>query len=168
MAYLPLLIAEAALLVAAAWGDIATRIIPNRICFALGIVGVASRAFAGPEQLLMSLAVGLVVFVGLFVLYCARAFGGGDVKLLTAISLGLPAVGVLRLFLVTGLAGGVIALVHLVLRLLPRPKASPAGTPVLRRVYAAERWRNLRKAPLPYGVAIACGGIVAALSNLGS
>ena len=28
-----------------------------------------------------------------------------------------------------------------------------------RRVYAIERWRHLRHAPLPYGVAIACGGI---------
>ena len=67
--------------------------------------------------------------------------------------------GVTQLLTITALAGGVLALVHLMMRLLPYPKLAPAGSSLVRRVYAIERWRNLRHAPLPYGVAIACGGI---------
>jgi prepilin peptidase CpaA len=67
--------------------------------------------------------------------------------------------GVIQLLTITALAGGVLALGHLMLRLLPHPRLAPAGSSLVRRVYAIERWRNLRHAPLPYGVAIACGGI---------
>jgi len=85
--------------------------------------------------------------------------GGGDVKLLVALAVGLPLTGVIQLLTITALAGGVLALVHLMMRHLPYPKLAPAGSSLARRVYAIERWRHLRHAPLPYGVAIACGGI---------
>src|SRR6266853_403042 len=65
----------------------------------------------------------------------------------------------IQLLTVTALAGGVLALAHLMMRLLPSPRLAPAGSSFVRRVYAIERWRHLRHAPLPYGVAIACGGI---------
>jgi prepilin peptidase CpaA len=85
--------------------------------------------------------------------------GGGDVKLLVALAIGLPLPGLIQLLAITTLAGGVLALVHLIMRHLPHPRLAPAGSSVVRRVYAIERWRHLRHAPLPYGVAIACGGI---------
>jgi prepilin peptidase CpaA len=72
---------------------------------------------------------------------------------------------VIELLTVTALAGGVLALVHVMMRLLPYPKLAPAGSSLVRRVYAIERWRHLRRAPLPYGVAIACGGIWTVLSQ---
>ena len=52
--------------------------------------------------------------------------------------------------------------------LLPRPAGARAGASTLRRVWAAERWRILRRAPLPYGLAIACGGIWTVLTHTGS
>ena len=73
--------------------------------------------------------------------------------------------GVIQLLTITALAGGVLALAHLTMRLLPHPKRPPAGSSLVRRVYAVERWRNLRRAPLPYGVAIACGGVWTLLSQ---
>ena len=86
--------------------------------------------------------------------------GGGDVKLLGALALGLSVTQLIQLVMITGLAGGLLALAHLMLRRLPRPRRSPSGSSFVRRVYAVERWRNIRHAPLPYGVAIACGGIL--------
>jgi prepilin peptidase CpaA len=91
--------------------------------------------------------------------YTRGWIGGGDVKLLVALATGLPLTGVVQLLTITALAGGVLALVHLTMRLLPYPRLAPAGSSFVRRVYAVERWRHLRRAPLPYGVAIACGGI---------
>ena len=146
------------LLVYVATTDIATRTIPNEICLALAALGVAGQ-LTSPMQIVHSLIAAAILFVLLFVLYSRRMMGGGDVKLLVALAIGLPLVGVVQLLMVTVLAGGVLALVHLAMRILPAPALAPAGSSLVRRVYAVERWRHLRHAPLPYGVAIAFGGI---------
>src|SRR5205807_1504221 len=106
-----------------------------------------------------SLIAAAILLLVLIIIYQRGWIGGGDVKLLVALAIGLPLRGVFQLLTMTALAGGILALVHLGMRVLPYPKLAPAGSSFLRRVYAIERWRNLREAPLPYGVAIACGGI---------
>jgi Flp pilus assembly protein protease CpaA len=138
--------------------DIATRLIRNEICLALALLGVAAQ-LASPMQIAQSLIAATILFLLLLVIYQRGWIGGGDVKLLVALAIGLPLIGVIQLLTITALAGGVLALVHLMMRLLPYPKLAPAGSSLARRVYAIERWRHLRRAPLPYGVAIACGGI---------
>ncbi len=144
--------------------DIATRLIPNEICLTLALLGIIGQ-FAGPTHILESLVVATVLFLLLLVVYQRGAIGGGDVKLLVALAIGLPLTGVIHLLTVTALAGGVLAAAHLTMRFLPCPRPVPAGSSLLRRVYAVERWRNLRHAPLPYGAAIACGGIWTVLSH---
>jgi len=149
---------EILLLLYVAMIDIATRLIRNEICLVLALLGIASQ-FARPMHVAESLVVATILLLLLLVIYARGWIGGGDVKLLVALAIGLPLIGVIQLLSITALAGGVLALVHLMMRLLPYPKLAPAGSSLLRRVYAVERWRNLRHAPLPYGVAIACGGI---------
>ncbi|MDI3559132.1 prepilin peptidase [Bradyrhizobium sp. Arg816] len=138
--------------------DVATRLIRNDICLALALLGIAGQ-FANPMQILESLIATTILFLLLFMIYQRGLIGGGDVKLLVALAIGLPLTGVIQLLTITALAGGVLALVHVMMRLLPHPRLAPAGSSLVRRVYAIERWRHLRHAPLPYGVAIACGGI---------
>lgn len=138
--------------------DIATRLIRNEVCLALALLGIAGQ-FASPIQISESLIAVTILFLLLLVIYQRRLIGGGDVKLLVALAIGLPLAGVIQLLTITALAGGVLALVHLMMRVLPYPRLAPAGSSFVRRVYAIERWRHLRHAPLPYGVAIACGGI---------
>ena len=149
---------EILLLLYVAMIDIATRLIRNEICLVLALLGIASQ-FARPMHVAESLVVATILLLLLLVIYARGWIGGGDVKLLVALAIGLPLMGVVQLLTVTTLAGGVLAVVHLIMRLLPYPKLAPAGSSLVRRVYAVERWRNLRHAPLPYGVAIACGGI---------
>jgi prepilin peptidase CpaA len=149
---------EILLLVYVAVIDIATRLIRNEICLALALLGIVSQ-FANPTQAAQSLVAATILLLLLLVIYQWGRIGGGDVKLLVALAIGLPPTGVIQLLTITALAGGVLALVHLMMRLLPYPRLAPAGSSLVRRVYAIERWRHLRHAPLPYGVAIACGGI---------
>lgn len=144
--------------------DIATRLIRNEICLALAFLGIVGQ-LANPMQVGQSLTVAAILFLVLFVIYQRGMIGGGDVKLLVAVAIGLPWTGVIELLTVTALAGGVLAAAHLMMRRLPHPKLAPAGSSLMRRVYAVERWRHLRHAPLPYGVAIACGGIWTILSK---
>jgi prepilin peptidase CpaA len=155
---------EIVLLVYAATRDIATRLIPNEICLALALLGVISH-IASPIQLAESLVAAALLFLLLLFAYSRAWMGGGDVKLLTAVAIGFPLVGIIQLLTVTALAGGVLAAAHVMMRSLPHPKLVPAGSSLARRIYAVERWRHLRQAPLPYGVAIACGGIWAIFSR---
>ena len=155
---------EILLLLYVATIDVATRLIRNEICLALALLGIADQ-LANPMQIVQSLIAATILLLLLLVIYQRGWIGGGDVKLLVALAIGLPLVGVIQLLTITALAGGVLALVHLMMRLLPYPRLAPAGASLVRRVYAIERWRHLRHAPLPYGVAIACGGIWTVLSK---
>jgi Flp pilus assembly protein protease CpaA len=152
------------LLLHVAAADIAARLIPNEACLALACLGIVDL-LDNPSQIAQSLIVAATLFILLLFLYARRWMGGGDVKLLVALAIGLPLTGVVQLLAVTALTGGVLALVHLMMRELPNPRLAPAGSSFARRVYAVERWRQLRHAPLPYGVAIACGGIWSILSK---
>ncbi|MBH5369051.1 A24 family peptidase [Bradyrhizobium glycinis] len=157
-------ILEVLLLLHVAAVDIATRTIRNEICLALALLGIVSQ-LASPMQLLESLVAAAILFLVLLAFYMRGWMGGGDVKLLAALAVGLPLSGIIQLLTVTALAGGVLALLHVTMRNLPSPRLAPAGASFARRVYAIERWRHLRHAPLPYGVAIACGGIWAIFSR---
>ncbi len=157
-------ILEILLLLYVATIDVATRLIRNEICLVLALLGIAGQ-LTSPVQLAESLIAATILLLLLLVIYQRGWIGGGDVKLLIALAIGLSPTGVIQLLTITALAGGVLALLHLMMRLLPYPKLAPVGSSLARRVYAIERWRHVRHAPLPYGVAIACGGIWAILSK---
>ena len=153
------------LLLYVAMTDIAARLISNTACLMLAVLALTRLPFSNAPQLLTFIGGASLLFLLLLILYSRRYLGGGDVKLLAALSIGLPLLQLTQLLTVTALAGGVLALLHLMMRFLPYPSRPPVGSSLLRRVYAVERWRNLRHAPLPYGVAIACGGIWTVLSH---
>jgi prepilin peptidase CpaA len=82
----------------------------------------------------------LVLLVG-FILFARSLFGGGDVKLMAAMALWTGFVALPRFVLITTLAGGILALAFLILRYARRS----TGEGLDRR--------------LPYGIAIAAGGL---------
>lgn len=157
---------EIAALVYVSITDIAARIIPNTVCLMIAVLAISNQMLvSSPLQFLASLLISLGMFLALLLVHSRGWMGGGDVKLLTVVSMGLPAMAVIGFLTSTVMAGGVLAIFHLILRYLPYPARPPAGSSIARRIYAIERWRNLRRAPLPYGVAIACGGIFTLISH---
>lgn len=155
-----------ALLIVAAWRDIATRLIPDSISIAIAVLAVLWRASLGGHALLVSVAAAILVFALLLVL-CMKGFlGGADVKLAAAVALALPPAMVPNFVLATTLLGGVLGLAY-----AAKPHLGPhgpAGTNLLRRVFVAEARRLRRGGPLPYCVAIAGGGILTLISGSGS
>jgi len=149
----------AALLAVAALHDIALRIIPNAIPLALLCVGLLLRAHDG--GILLGGAFALVVFAGSFLCWRRGWMGGGDVKLLGATALVVPPFEVGSFLVLTAQCGGLLALLYLLLsRTVRLPPPGRLGTcHLFARVLRAERWRICRGAPLPYGFAIAAGGI---------
>jgi len=147
------------LLLCVIMSDVATRLISNKICLTIAVVGFGSHLLVDPRLLPGSIAIAVSLFLLFLLLHNRGWIGGGDVKLLVALTIGLPIIELGSFFMLAGLIGGILAVVHLMMRRLPYPAIPPAGSSIVRRVYAIERWRNLRQAPLPYGVAIACSGI---------
>ena len=165
---LQLFIAAAAtvLLLVAAWQDVVTRTIPDVVCIALAILGIAGRVPDGGAAVALSVGVGVAVFLLLSIPAAFGAMGGGDVKLIAALAIGLPPLGVWQLIATIAYAGGGLAVLYWAARRLPLPRLR-AGGDALHRVLAVERWRACRAAPLPYGVAIAIGGALTLLAPLG-
>lgn len=155
-------IAAAFLLAVAAMHDVALRIIPNAIPAALLGVGLLLRLING--GIVSGVALAAAVFVA--AVFCWRRgwMGGGDVKLLAATVLVVPPFEVGSFLVLTAQVGGVLALFYLVLsrtvRLPPSGRRTVRARNVLLRILRAERWRICRGAPVPYGFAIAAGGII--------
>lgn len=158
----PLLIVASVLLLLAAAADVAVRRVPNSVSVALALIGLGLRFASG--SLLGGLAAAAAVFVCAAACWRGGWLGGGDVKLLGAAALLLPPRLAPSLVLAVAMAGGVLALLYL---LLPRflgpaaPAARAAPGPRaggrIRRILSVERRRIGRHGPLPYAAAIAAG-----------
>ncbi len=144
----------APLAVAAAW-DVATFRIPNFLnLIFLALFPVAALLAPQPLDWPWHLAAGgLVLAVG-FVMFALNLFGGGDVKMLAVAALWMGWDNLLGYVLWVGLIGGVLAVLLLVLR-------SDAAGMVLSHLGRMPKVLQ-KKAPVPYGIAIALGGLAMA------
>lgn len=147
------LAAFAGLLIYAACSDMARLIIPNWVSVALVAV-FPIAAFAGGAALLdvgMHILFGLGVLAIGFVLFQFNVLGGGDAKLLAAVSVWTGMAAAIPFIVWTTVAGGVLALALLTARQL-----MPVGS------YPALVDHLLKKQNgIPYGVAIMIGALLA-------
>jgi prepilin peptidase CpaA len=153
------LIALAVLLLLAAWQDWRTMQIADGI--SLGIIAVfvawAATGFAAGTFPLLDLALALACAAGMFGLgtlaFAAGAMGGGDVKLAAAASLFAGPSLILDFVTVTAVIGGLLGVAILAGAPIG-PVASTGGGTVRARL----------RGNLPYGPAIAVGGLWVALA----
>lgn len=165
-------LATLALLSFAAWRDISTRTIPDTVSIALALLGLSLRLTQGVPAVALSVVVATSLFFLLLACHARGLIGGADVKLLTALTLGLSPIESYQLITATALAGGILAILYLALsrtlagmRRPPRPACNRRY--LLPRIAAIELWRIRRRCALPYGVAIAVGGMLVAISSQG-
>jgi prepilin peptidase CpaA len=140
-----LTLAAVGLFAAAAVTDTRSRRIPNPLPAGLALLGLARivlglAAGTGLAAAGLDLAAAAAVFTATAVAFRFRLLGGGDAKLLAAGALWLGAAALGPFLLATALAGGALAIAFLLTGLVRRD-AVAAG--------------------LPYGIAIAAGGILA-------
>lgn len=136
-----LLIALAIALVVAAFTDMRRRQIDNWLNAGIAI-GAPAFWWASGMALWPDVAIQFGVALAAFALFAGmfalRMMGGGDVKLLTALALWVSPQHFLQLLLVMALAGGALTIVMV-------------GWHTIRR--------QKQKLAIPYGVAIAFGGL---------
>lgn len=125
------------LLLIAAATDLRARVIANWLNLAVALLAPAYWWAIGLDpwpEMALQLALGAVVFAGFATLFALGWMGGGDVKLLGALALWLPAMLTLKMLVLMSLIGGVLTLAYVGLHRLRKIKESPE---------------------IPYGVAIA-------------
>lgn len=156
-----LLLVLLALAVAAALTDLRSYRIPNQISLAIA-AGFPIFALAGGADWRGGLLAGGIVFlIGVF-LYSRNWMGGGDVKLLAAVSLWAGTDLVLPMFLIVTVTGGIMSLAEWVRtggfnRFLARH--IPVMDDALVMAVTRER------AVVPYAAAILAGVLYVALSR---
>jgi prepilin peptidase CpaA len=135
------------LFVAAAVFDARERRIPNALCLGLALagllrLGIAVAAGVSPWLPAADLAAALAIFLLGAVAFGFGLLGGGDVKLLAAGTLWVGTPGLSAFLVATVLSGGLLALLFLGWRLVRTD-------------------RHALDTMLPYGIAIASGGLLA-------
>lgn len=149
------------MLALAAASDVASRRIPNGLPIVIAVSFLVAGV-AAPDRvdLVGGLWVAACVFAVGFLGFALGKIGGGDVKLLAAMALWAGPAAAMDYLLLTGLAGGALALIYLL------PECVHALTwfrgtlerrvPALQSIALAS---DVRTQGLPYGVAIAAGGV---------
>lgn len=143
----PIVLASAALscvIIAAAW-DMVKFEIPDTLSIVLIVLAAIYRLLTPGFNWLSHLLAPIGFFALGLLLFARGWFGGGDIKLITAISAWTGLGGMLPLLLGISLGGGVLALALIVARRINNARSSM-------RILAAD-------APLPYAVAILAGAI---------
>jgi prepilin peptidase CpaA len=128
-------------LIRAAWGDLQTRTIPNWLNIAIA-AGAPLWWWTTGWALWPDIPIQLGFAIGIFAIFAGcfaiGAMGGGDVKLITALSLWLPLTPLVRMLFVMAVLGGIVTLVTLAVHRLHKRSGSPE---------------------VPYGVAISVAGL---------
>ncbi|HZP99675.1 MAG TPA: prepilin peptidase [Reyranella sp.] len=150
----------ALLLVWAGWRDLRSMRIANRLSLAVVATFVvwAIAGFGSGRMTLEGLAATMLCAIALFgvgaLAFAAGVLGGGDVKLLAAATLFAGPAQLLDFLTVTALAGGVLALAIL------------AGAPIGPALPDRDGTLRARlRSGLPYGPAIAIGGLWVAVAQ---
>ena len=136
-----LLMALAATLIVAAVIDMRTFTISNRLNAAVAVSAPLywlSISLSPWPGMAIQLAAGGIVFALLAVAFYAGMMGGGDVKLAAALALWFPPAGTIKFLVLMSLAGGVLTLGIVIWHRIKRGGGRPQ---------------------IPYGVAIAIGGL---------
>jgi len=136
-----LLIALAIALVFAAFTDLRRRQIDNWLNAAI-VLGAPlywwSSGLSLYPEIAIQLGIALAVFAVLAGLFILKMMGGGDVKLLTALALWIEPTMFLKLLIIMALVGGLLTIVMGIAHVMKRQRDRLA---------------------VPYGVAIAVGGL---------
>lgn len=155
--HLAVLAFAAAILVAAGWRDLRSFTIPNSAVAAIAAL-YPVHVITAPEPVAwgMALALAGITFAFGCILFAVRAMGGGDVKLLTVAVLWAGVAHAVPFMLVTAAAGLVLAAAFAVHTAAASARASGGG---MLGAASALRFVPVAKLTIPYGVAIAVGGL---------
>lgn len=142
-----------------AYYDLLTRRIPNTLSIAILALGMIRMALAAdPVAVCHTLADTTLILVATFLLFWRGMIGGGDAKLIAAMTLLVGHHNLLGFLFLMSLFGGVLALL-----VLARDKLGPKlvrSSSAVNSTWSPEHEpAALGKSTVPYGLAIAAAGV---------
>ncbi len=151
-------ISLAALLLSAAT-DLKQRIIPNELVLVVALSGLLLGVAMRPGQVCISLVAAALVFLMLGLLCRYGVLGGGDVKLMAAVTLLVPPSAIGDLLIGIALAGGVLSCFCLSASYFARDALAGSCEQAGERRREGVRVRVASRTEAPYAVAI-LGGVI--------
>lgn len=160
-------------LLAAAVSDFRHRIIPNRLVALTAGCGIAIRLVTDPRAIGVSIGFAAATLLVLGLAAHRQWIGGGDAKLLAAVTLLVPAAEIMPLMLIIALGGGVVSGIYLLAHMMSRRPEFLAAA-VGRAPLALSRQEGMRRSEIrriaesrsiPYGLAIFAGTAFHALTE---
>jgi prepilin peptidase CpaA len=138
----------------AAWSDLFTMTISNRVALILvgGFFALALFSGMNPNDMLSHVGAALMVLAVTFVFFARGWIGGGDAKLAAATALWLGFDHLVAYLLYASIFGGILTLVMIRFRLMPLPQA-----------LADQEWvKRLHRLDggVPYGIALAAAALL--------
>jgi prepilin peptidase CpaA len=163
-----------AMLAVACVTDVRSRRIPTRIVGWLAFFGLAFSIVSkgllwGGLSSVAGLVTGFAIWIGF---YALGVLGAGDVKLAASVGAWLGAAGVLKASLVAAVAGGILAVLTLLLErrakdaferilvVLSTRSLVPLGAPTTAESGGVGSAAAVVRRPMPYGVALATGALI--------
>jgi prepilin peptidase CpaA len=150
------------------WGavtDLKERIIPDELTILIALSGLILCLAARPAEVWLGPIAAAVVFLGFGLLCRYGMIGGGDVKLMAAVTLLVPPHEIGKLLIAIALAGGVLSCVYLgasfFVRSVPLENLplEAGGGAALTRWFRLESARIASRNQAPYAIAI-LGGVI--------
>ena len=136
--------------------DVSRLVIPNWLPAALIVLFFLFVLFCGTTiPIGYHVFVAAAVFAGGFGMFVMNWMAGGDVKLLAAVALWAGPAHILRLLLITSIAGAALALLIMAGSFYVRCDGSGGAPTTLSRLFP--RW--IRQGLTPYGFAIGVGAL---------
>ncbi len=161
-----------AALLASAVTDLRDRIIPNTIPLIIAACGLALCLQGGSSRTGMNVAAAITVFLALGFLAHYGFMGGGDVKLISAVTLLVPPEQIGLLLIEIAIAGGLLSCGYVaagfVLTVFSRAKLQRQSScnPELPRRSAHRCTAVAAGYPLPYALAVVGGVLIHILREL--
>ena len=142
------------LFIVAAYGDIKSLRIPNKLAIAVAILGVFRLLVIGDlNTAIYTIGASAMVFIVTFLIFWRGILGGGDVKLLSATVLLVGYHDLLSFVLIMSICGAFVSLAVLFIRNLLPLWLGPRLAVLV----------STARLVVPYGVAIAAAGTVTLL-----
>jgi prepilin peptidase CpaA len=152
--------------------DLRERIIPNEIVAVVAVCGLLLGAMNWPAQLWLSVVVAIAALYALGMACRMNVLGGGDAKLISALTLMTPPSRAGALFLYIACAGGALSCVYLSIRFVLRGRSfsrneacaagdsaaiGPNNSSIPNSLIRDECARIADGGPMPYALAIVGG-----------
>ncbi|VAV87098.1 Type IV prepilin peptidase TadV/CpaA [hydrothermal vent metagenome] len=147
----------------AAYTDLTRFTLSNRLCLITALlypVYLMTRYLEGTglpiENILLSLAIAVIIFIVCAGFFALNVMGGGDVKFIPAVALWAGAAHILNFLLITAVIGGLFAAKIVIYNRIKASKYSKSSENI--NLSVAEK----KESAVPYGVGIAISGLYVA------